>query len=171
MRKLLISLYIGLFLLLCFVGTNDKIVYSHGNLRWIPFIIMIVAQPVVLYLLLLQFSFNVRDVHPKLVRRGITAASIAIFLLSYVFFQQFKKENDLALHGQMTKGIVYKKWYDDDKKNPKWLLRCNYIVDGTSFSTFSETDKENKYRIGDTLTVIYSTRYPQNSIIYELKEN
>lgn len=171
MRKLLISLYIGLFFLLCFVGTTDKIVYSRGSLAYIPFIIIVFAQPVVLYLLLLQFSFNVRDVHPKLIMRGITAASIAIFLLSYLFFQQFRKENDLALHGQTTKGIVYKKWYDDDKKNPKWLLRCNYIVDGTSFSTFSETDKENKYRIGDTLTVIYSTRYPQNSIIYELKGN
>ncbi|MEO6453528.1 MAG: hypothetical protein ABIN97_05615 [Ginsengibacter sp.] len=67
----------------------------------------------------------------------------------------------------MVKGLVYKKWYKTGK-NSEWLLRCQYVVDGVTYSTFSETDKDNKYKVGDTLTVVFIDNYPQKSKIKEL---
>jgi len=106
-----------------------------------------------------------------LIIKLIVALSTVIILLSYLYCTQIKRERDLKKYGQPIKGVVYKKWYDTYKNKSKWLLRCKYIVDGKIFSTYSETDKENKFKIGDTLTIIYSKRAHQNCIIKELPEN
>jgi hypothetical protein len=171
MRTFLIILYLGLFLLLCLAGTMDTVVYSQeGFLKWFPYLIIFIAQPVALYLLLSQFSFANSKIQSRLLIRGTIAISVLIISLTYIYYLQTKQENDLLLYGQTTKGVVYKKWYDTYKDKSKWLLKCKYVIDGDTLSTFSETDKENKYKVGDTLTILYSTRNPTNCIIQELKE-
>ena len=172
MRTILTILYFGLILLLCFAGTSDPVVYSHeGFSKWLPYILIFVAQPLVLYLLLTQISFKNFKIQKSLIVRGIIAISVLTIIMSYLYFLQTKKENDLVLNGCKTRGIVYKKWQDNYKQDSKWLLVCNFSVDGKPFYTFSETDKENKYKVGDTLTIIYSTRFLGNCIIEELENN
>ena len=171
MRIFLIILYLGLCLLLCLAGTLDTVVYSQeGFLKWFPYLIIFIAQPIVLFLVLRQVSFNNSKSQPRLLIRGAIAISVLIISMTYIYYLQTKQENDLLLYGQTTKGIVYKKWYDTYKDKSKWLLRCKYVIDGDTLSTFSETDKDNKYKVGDTLTILYSTHNPQNCIIHELKE-
>jgi steroid 5-alpha reductase family enzyme len=171
MKTVLIFSYIGLILMLCLVGTIDSVVYAQEGLaKWFPYILIFVAQPIVLYLLLKPLPFTVAKVSPDFMRSGIVAASVLIVSLVYIYYLEVKGDNDLHLYGKTTRGIVYKKWHDTSREKANWLVRCTYIVDGHTFSTFSETDKENKYKIGDTLTIRYSSRYPQNCIIEELNE-
>ncbi|TDW96657.1 hypothetical protein EDB95_4492 [Dinghuibacter silviterrae] len=66
-------------------------------------------------------------------------------------------------------GIVYKKWHTSGRNRHEWLLKCRFYVNGVEYSTFSEEDKYNQYKIGDTLHVVYAERTPTNCEILELK--
>lgn len=172
MRTILAILYFGLILLLGIVGTIDSVVYSNeGFSRWIPYILIFGVQPVVLYFLLRDMPMGNFKIKQYLIVRGIIATSVLIIVLSYLYFSQIRGDNDLASNGQRTYGIVKKKWLDTYKQKSNWLLICKFNVDGKTYSTFSESDKENKYSIGDTLTIIYSTRFPGNCKIEELQDN
>ena len=74
-------------------------------------------------------------------------------------------DKDLEKHGKQTKGVVFQKW----KSKNEWLLKCSFKIGYKEYETFSITDKENKYQIGDTLTIRYSSETPDNNEIIELK--
>ena len=160
MKYLLLILYIAL-LLLIFFGLPDKILYSQEAISWTPFILIFFIQTFLLYHLLK--SFNVTpDYHV-----GICALSVLLIGPSFGFYLGHQEDKEFQKKGETVKGVVYKKWYKTGK-NSEWLLRCSYMVDGIQYSTFSETDRGNKYRVGDTLTVIYIDNFPQKSKIKEL---
>ena len=161
MKYLLLILYIGL-LLLIFFGLPDKILYSHDIIRWTPFLLIFVVQTYLLYQLLKSFN-----VTPKYLL-AICAISVLVIGPSFGFYLGYKDEKDFQEKGHSVKGVVYKKWYAVGK-NSEWLLRCEYVVNGVRYSTFSETDEDNEYQIGDTLTIIYFEDYPQKSKIKELE--
>ncbi|MFN6377782.1 MAG: hypothetical protein ACK4WD_00800 [Flavobacteriales bacterium] len=161
MKYLVLLLYIGL-LLLVFFGLPEKILYSQEVIRWTPFVLIIFVQPFLLYLLLK--SFNVK---PKYLVR-ICALSVLVIGPAFGLYIGYQEEKDLRENGQTVKGVVYKKWYSTGKYS-EWLLRCQYEVDGVVYSTFSETDRDNKYEIGDTLTILYVNNFPQKSKIKELE--
>jgi hypothetical protein len=99
---------------------------------------------------------------------GICALSVLIIGPSFGFYLEYQDERQFQQNGETVNGIVYRKWYTSGK-NKEWLLRCNYVVDGVTYSTFSETDKRNRFKIGDTLTVIYIPNFPQKCKIKELE--
>lgn len=160
MKYLLLILYIGL-LLLIFFGLPDKVLYSQEVTSWTPFILIFFVQTFLLYQLLK--SFNLAPNY----RVGVSALSVLIIGPSFGLYLGNKEEKEFRENGETVKGIVYRKWYKTGK-NSEWLLRCQYVVDGVTYSTFSKTDKNNKYRGGDTLTVIYIDNFPQKSKIKEL---
>ena len=160
MKNYLLLLYIGLIFLI-FFGLPDQVMYSKGIVRWVPFILIFIIQPYVLYYLLRSFNVN-----PDYLLAAC-ALSFLIIGLSFGYYGSYQEDIDFQERGKQTKAVVYKKWYSI-KKNSEWLLKCKYVVDGTGYSTFSETDKKNIYKIGDTLTVIYIEEYPQKCRIKEL---
>ena len=160
MKYFLLILYLGI-LILIFFGLPDKILYSQDVIRWTPFILIFIVQTFLLYRLLQ--SFKIMQKHLL----GICALSVLVIGPSFGFYLGYKDERDFQQNGEETKGIVYKKWYKYGK-NSEWLLRCQYEVDGVIYSTFSETDEENRYQVGDTLTVIYIKNYPPKCKIKEL---
>ena len=160
MKYLLLLFYIGL-LLLIFFGLPDKVIYSHGIVGWTPFVLIFGAQTFLLYHLLLSFKVNSKYV------LGTCALSVLIIGPSFGFYGSYQEKMAFQKSGIETKGIVYKKWYSL-KKNSEWLVRCQYVVDGMVYSTFSETDNDNKDKVGDTLTVIYIDDFPQKCKIKEL---
>ena len=99
---------------------------------------------------------------------AICAISVLVIGPSFGFYLGYKDEKDFQEKGHSVKGVVYKKWYAVGK-NSEWLLRCEYVVNGVRYSTFSETDEDNEYQVGDTLTIIYFEDYPQKSKIEELE--
>jgi hypothetical protein len=98
---------------------------------------------------------------------GSCALSVLIIGPSFGFYLGYNEDKEFQKNGETAKGIVYKKWYKYGK-NSEWLLRCHYVVDGVTYSTFSETDKNNQYNVGDTLNVVYIKNFPQKSKIKEL---
>ncbi len=160
MKYLLLLLYIGL-LLLIFFGLPDKVLYSQDIIKWIPFVLIFGVQTYLLYYLLLSFKVN-----PKYII-GSCALSALIIGPSFGFYRSYQEKLAFQKSGKETKGVIYKKWYSL-KKNSEWLVRCHYMVDDVTYSTFSETDKYNKYKVGDTLTVIYIDGFPQKCKIKEL---
>jgi hypothetical protein len=160
MKNLLLILYIGL-LLLIFFGLPDKIVYSQQPIRWTPFILIFIFQTFLLYRLLK--SFNVVPNYRFL----ICALSVLVIGPSYGLYLRYQDERQFQQNGETVKGIVYKKWFTSGR-NKEWLLRCKYVVNGATYSTFSVTDKKNKFKVGDTLTVIFVPDFPQKSKIEEL---
>jgi hypothetical protein len=160
MKYLLLCIYIGL-LLFIFFGLSDKVLYSQDTVRWAPFILILIVQPFLLYHLLKSFRVSYKYLF------AVCALSVLVIGPSFGYYLGYQESKDFQRSGQTVKGVVYKKWYTTGR-NKEWLVRCQYEVEGVSYSTFSETDKENKYRVGDSLTVIYMDNFPQKCKIQEL---
>ena len=161
MKILLSVLYIGL-LLLIFFGLPDKVLYSQDSIGWAPFILIFIVQPFILYHLLKFITM------PYIYRLGICALSILLIGPSFGYFLGYREKQEYKLNGQTVNGIVYRKWYSTGK-NKEWLFRCHYIVDGVRYSTFSETDENNKYKVGDTVRIVYSVNFPQKSTVQDFE--
>jgi hypothetical protein len=159
MKLFLLILYIGL---LCFIffGLPDSVVYSQDNKSLAAVILVFVVQPVLLYALLR--ASKVKRVYLYL----LCPLSVLILGPLLGYYYGYEENKDFQERGKTTSGIIYKKWYNSGK-NKQWLIRCHYVVNGQTYSTFSETDAENKYKVGDTLTVIYLEDYPQKCDIRE----
>jgi hypothetical protein len=150
-----------LLLIIIFFGLPDNILYCQSITKWIPFALIFLGQPFLLYKLL--GSFNVSHNAKKL----IIALSVLIIGPVFGIYLGNKEKSTLEHYGKETKGIVYKKWYALGK-NGGWLLKCNFKIGGKVYLTFSETDRHNQYKVGDTLTIIYNTNFPQQCKIKEL---
>lgn len=164
-RILLVTIYTGL-LGLIFLGLPDELLYEQENalIEVIPFMLIFIVPPIILYNILKSYKVT----HNTAL--GIAAGSVLVIGPTWGMLQERKSKTDFAANGQPTMGIVYKKWKSGTGKR-EWLLRCNYQVDGKTYSTFSKADDKNKFKVGDTLTVVYSKKYPQKCMIVELEEN
>jgi hypothetical protein len=165
-RLLYLIIYIGL-LTFIFFGLSDNIIYDNSQdiLSWLPFILLFIVQPFLVYKIARTFDIPISYV--------IAIAALSILVSGPVFgiYLGKKQDKELADHGRTTTGIVYKKWETFRKqRHNEWLLRCNFTVNGKVYSTFSVQDKNNQYKVGDTLHVLYSDTNPQNCIVVELKD-
>lgn len=151
-------------LIFIFFGLPENILYSQGITKWIPFVLIFFVQTFLLYKTL--SSFNVLDKNKKL----IVALSVLIIGPTFGIYLGKKEKSALQDHGVETKGVVHKKWYKYGK-NGGWLLRCSFKVESKTYSTFSETDKHNTYKIGDTLIIIYNENFPQQCKIKDLEDD
>jgi hypothetical protein len=149
----------GIIALLIFIYFVPKeIAYpKYKNLSWLMFIIIFGVLPLVIYKIIKTSNTDFSPV--KIL--GICALSILIVGPTCAFFQNYRKAKELKVNGKSTKCIVL------DRKASKndWLINCKYQVKNIEFITYYHTDKENKYRIGDTLKLIYNTEYPR---MYEI---
>ncbi|CAL2082709.1 hypothetical protein [Tenacibaculum sp. 190524A02b] len=156
---------IGLILIL-FFGLGDNILYAKkGILRWIPFAIIFILIPYVISLLLIDFNFE------KIKKRGISIGSVLIIGPLFGFWFGYLSDKELEKDSLKTIGIVSEKFKSGKRSGSpgKWLIKCDFKVDNKSYTTFSKKDIYNQYKIGDTLTIKYSKRNPENNIIIELK--
>ncbi len=160
MKTLLIITYFGLLILL-FFGLPQNILNGQSVIKWTAFLLIFFVQTFLLYKILTAFkiSFNTKKI--------IVALSVLIIGPLFGFYSGQKTDVNLRKYGIETKGIVYEKWYKYTQSSG-WLLRCNFQADGKTYSTFSATDQHNKYKVGDTLTILYNSQFPQECIIEEL---
>ena len=120
--------------------------------------------PILLFITLQQFIRN------KAIAILIAISSILIIGPLFGIWSGYEAERDLLRNGIKTKGIVVEKWWSNPKnKTGEWLLKCQFNVASNSFRTFSKKDKNNLYILGDTLTILYSSKDPENNTIIELK--
>lgn len=105
--------------------------------------------------------------------RANLAYSIGPILLIgplFGFWASHLSETELTTNGVETFGIVSEKWWSDPRKRSgEWLLKCDFVVNGKIYKTFSMEDKDDLYTVGDTLTILYSQHHPDNNTIVELE--
>jgi hypothetical protein len=160
-----LSSIVGLILIL-FFGLGDNIMYAkEGIRRWTPFLIIFLLIPFTISLFLKGYNFE------KIKRRGISIGSVLIIGPLFGFWSGYLTNKQLEQDGLKTFGIVSEKFKSGKKSGtPRvWLIKCKFKVHNQVFKTFSEEDINNQYEIGDTLTIKYSEKNPENNIIIELE--
>ena len=164
-RLLYLAIYLGL-LSFIFWGLPDSIVYDNKQdvLSWLPFILLFLVQPFLVYKIV-----NTFDIRKSYV---ITIACLSLISVPiWGIYLEKKQDIELKEYGRTTIGIVYKKWETlRRRRHDKWLVRCRFFINGKEYSTFSENDKNNLFKVGDTLHIVYLETYPNNCIITELKD-
>jgi hypothetical protein len=149
-----------------FLGMPNSILYAHeGFLRWPPFILIFLVIPVLLFRVILQFA-SIFGSKLYLIL-AIPIASVLVLGPSYGVYTGYLSHKDLLENGIKTKGIIIEKFRQLSRRGIQndWLIKCEFKVDSLKFSTFSEHDKYNMYKPGDTITIIYSKKNPQNNRI------
>ncbi len=147
-----------------FLGMPDSILYATtGFLKWLPFVLIFIVIPVLLFRTLLGFT-SIFGSKIWLIL-AIPLASILILGPSFGIYTDHYKNTDLLENGTKTKGIIAKKWYSIAKSYKGYYIQCEFKVDSLKFLTFSKKDENNIYKIGDTMTILYSKKNPQNNKI------
>lgn len=159
-RFVYLALYIAL-LSFIFFGLGDRILYRQklDFLGWLPGILLLAVNPLLAYLT--ARSFGVETQWSK----AVAAVSVLVWGPLFGIYSSHIQDKELALQGKQTIGIVYKKW--DTRTG--WLLRCHFLVGTKEYSTFSEKDTYDEYKVGDTLHILYSEQTPTDCQIIELK--
>ena len=159
--KILYLISYLILLVLIFFALPKNISLGQGDLRWIVYFLIFFIQTFLLYITLTEYNVDIK------VKKLIVPLSVLIIGPLYGTYMSYIKNNDLKLHGIETKGIVYKKFQSSNTS--EWLIRCNFRVKNNIYSTFSETDKYNMHKIGDTLTILFNPKFPEECKILELE--
>lgn len=147
-------------LLFIFFGLPNAVLYSKEGLVKL-LLLLLIFLPIPHFALKLLRLKGIKNTWVEI----IATFSGALLLPFFIFWVGYLSDKDLEKHGKQTKGVVFQKW----KSKNEWLLKCSFKIGDKGYETFSITDKENKYQIGDTLTIRYSSETPDNNEIIELK--
>ena len=120
---------------------------------WFVFILIFGALPYVVYNVIKTSNQNFSSIKVK----GICALSILIVGPTQAIFQNYRENEALRINGKITECIVV----DRKKSKNDWLINCKYYINSSEFITFYHTDEKDKYRIGDTLKLIYNDEFPR----------
>ena len=164
-KKILLYISAFIVLLILFAGLGDQILYAKSELkRWIPFLLIVLILPIILSKLLQLYQIRGQA------NLAYSIGSILIVGPLFGFWLGHLSETELHKNGVETTGVITEKWNSKPKtKSGEWLLKCAFVVDGNQYKTFTKEDKKNLYQVGDSLTILYSPKYPDNNIIVELE--
>ncbi len=142
-------------LLLIFIYFIPKeIAYpKYKNLVWFVFILIFVVLPNLVFKIIKTSNQNFSSIKVN----GICALSILIVGPTSIMFQNYREDEALRINGKATESIVV----DRKKSKNDWLINCRYYVNNSEYITYYYTDENDKYRIGDTLKLIYNKEFPR----------
>ena len=161
MRKwILIFAYVTFWILIIPDRLPYFIIYDKSRVVLLTFgLTLMFVPPYILFKILTEFNVNIKK------KWGVTFGSIFLLIPYGILIGQLDDKR-LSDKSEQTKGIVYEKW--TTKRKP--LLRAKYKVDNKAYETFSKTDYNDLLEVGDTVTIIYWTEYPELSKIKELEK-
>ncbi len=164
-KKLLYFILLTSIILVLFFGLGNDILYAKtGIKRWIPFVVIIFVIPFLILKVLDQYNIAGKA------KIALSVGPILIIGPLFGIWTGYLSKNDLTENGIKTYGIISQKWSSKPRKRSgEWLVKCKFRVDGKVFKTFSKEDEKNIYKVGDTLTILYSSENPENNTIIELE--
>jgi hypothetical protein len=158
---------ISVIILIIFIGFGlpDEVLYAKGFIKWLPPLLIFIGLPFLLYKTL--DNYNVR----RDISSGLAIGSILIIGPLFGIWTGHLSNKDLDKNGTLIKGIVIEKNHvrKHRSQNYKWLYRAEFKVSDEYFLTYSEEDKDNTVKEGDTVIIQYSKRNPENNTIIKLK--
>ena len=160
MRKwILIFAYVTFWILIIPDRLPYFIIYDKSRIVLLIFgLLLMFAPPYILFNVLTEFEIDKK--------KWIVTLSSGFLLFPYGILVGQLDDKRLEENSRQTKGVVYDKW--TTKRQP--LLRAKYKIDNKVYETFSTTDYNDLLEIGDTVTIIYWTEYPELSKIKELEK-
>ena len=161
MRKwILITIYLGTWLLVIPDNLPGFILYDKSRFILLGFFgVLAIGLPFILYNIVSEFEIS------QMTRKGIAYGSIFL-LVPYGLWTGKIDDKRLEESNKQTRGIVYDKW--TTKRKPS--LKAKFKVDNKEYVTFSKTDYNDTFSIGDTVTIVYWTENPELSKIKELEK-
>ena len=144
-----------LMLLLVFIYFIPKeIEYpKYKSFTWFGFVLIFMILPYFVFKVVKSINKNTSSIKTY----GICALSILIVGPTHAIFGEYRQEKELKINGKVAKSVVV----DRKKSKNDWLINCKYYVNKTEFVTYYHTDEKNKYRIGDTIELIYNKEFPR----------
>lgn len=150
----------GTILLIVFIYfIPNEIAYpKYKYLSWIIALLIFGVLPYLVYKIIKTSNRNYNSTKVF----GLCALSILIVGPTSAIVQNYRENIELKVNGKVTECIVI------DRKSSKndWLINCKYQVKNIEFITYYHTDEKNKYRIGDTIQLIYNKEFPR---MYKIK--
>ncbi len=155
---------IGWVLLYCLPRRFYNVGGDNGYEGWLLFIIMFIILPIILYKALLSNKIKAE------IAKCIALGSI-FFAIPFILIIDKEETAELDSFKTETIGIVSKAWTVKRKhRSPVWNIQASYNVNGKSYRSSSKDDKDKTLALGDTVTIIYSSKTPENCDIKELIE-
>jgi glucan phosphoethanolaminetransferase (alkaline phosphatase superfamily) len=144
-----------LLLLLVFIYFIPKeIEYpKYKSLTWFGFVLIFMILPYFVF----KVVKSINKYTSSIKTYGICALSILIVGPTHAIFGEYRQEKELEINGNVTKCVVV----DRKKSKNDWLINCKYYANNAEFVTYYHTDEKNKYRIGDTIQLIYNKDFPR----------
>tara|TARA_B100001778_G_scaffold293342_1_gene264437 strand:- start:63 stop:410 length:348 start_codon:yes stop_codon:yes gene_type:complete len=110
-------------------------------------------------------------------KKGIIAISLAIGSVliigpSSAYFREYNAKNELTEKGKWTVGKISEYYFQDKLKsrNRGYRMRASFKVDNKTYKTALEFDREEKYGLNDTISILYLPEDPRlNRTIKKIK--
>ena len=142
-----------LFLIFIYFMPNEIAYPKYKYLVWVVFLLIFVVLPYLVYKIIKTSKRNFSSIKVN----GLCALSILIVGPTYAIFQNYRENGELKVNGKINVCIVI----DRKPSKNEWLINCKYQVENTEFITYYHTDEKNKYRIGDTMKLVYNRKFPR----------
>lgn len=157
--KKILFLVLPLFLLwLLFFGMGDEILYGKTmSKRVLPIAVVFAGFPVSLYLLLSQFALT------KPFRLNASGLSVLLLGITFGIWSKFASESDMEQYGTYATGIIDSREKTVSNNRSRWTITAKFTYRSETYSTFAYDDNDNRYRIGDRVSVRFSSRNPENN--------
>jgi hypothetical protein len=134
-----------------------------------PFAIAVLGFP---YLVKLVISIKkIGNISPNHILSGLMIAGLVGSIIAN-YIQRYFIDKEFAKNAIETNGVVVDKFKGGSKNNRGMQIICEfYDKNDSAFNTFRKDDKENKYNIGDTLTIKYLERNPAINKVMEFEKD
>jgi hypothetical protein len=139
----------------------------------LPPVISLTAWPIITQQM--SSAISVLDLRPYSSGLGILSLVKFIYaaIVAFIFCTRAEAiigltdEKELQLYGTTTQGVIFRKWAYRHLQ----LVKIEYHIDGNRYETDPKIDRKNSFSENDTVTVLYSTRYPYVSAVKEFDQN
>lgn len=140
---------------------------DHLIVGWIIFGIIFFIIPILTLITLWMFTRR------GYLSVGVAATSVLIIGPTFGLLQGYREKKELNKYGTWTNAIVAKRKQVSEHGGGSlhWAIQCKYLVNGRVYETAYHDDLENIHPIGDTIKIIYSSKFPKiYSLINEWKK-
>lgn len=135
---------------------------SAGVEGWLVFFLIFFILPLLLFIFLITMGVSSEN------SKGFAYGSV---FLAIPFMLLIKYEDDIEMEKYKleTTGVVSRAWIRKQKNRSRiWNVQATYQVSNRSYTTSSKNDEHMILSVGDTVTILYSSKTPEMSQIKEL---
>ena len=153
-----ISLFMAIICILFVYFIPRAIQYSdYWIVRFTPVIFIFIFIPILELIALTLFTQRFK------LSIGLVVLSIGIIGPTFGLYQDHREKIELDKYGVWTKAVVVDKklMYQKGGGSKNWGIKCKYKVGGHIYETLYYNDLSNIHPIGDTIRLIYSSRFPK----------